>query len=354
MSHEIMGQRFISRVRPAWHDLGTLFPEDEKLTASEAAKRVAGDIQIVKAPLSYSLNGETKPVDKQVAIVRLPTPEQKEPMVFGVVNDKWKAETYPELAKALDKLSETYRVETAGLLKDGRLCFIGFKGPEWDVNGDPMESWFTANLSLNPGQGHRVLHSPVRVVCFNTNNAALQQSSLNLSIPHAADAKQQIGIAGNLVARFAEAQEKTKELCEAFANRTCTIEEAKTIFEAAYPEPTLPKKLQVIHNMTGGSEGSEMFKKSLDPNALDSIIKAEEAHQRATERAAILRDTALNRYHAFDPARLRGTVWAAYNAVTEVADWREGRDSAVSSMFGSRAKEKNRAFTQAMTLVGAN
>ena len=77
MGHEIMGERFISRVRPAWHDLGTLFPEDEKLSASEAAKRVAGDIQVVKAPLSYKLGDVVRPVDKQVAIVRLPAGEQR-------------------------------------------------------------------------------------------------------------------------------------------------------------------------------------------------------------------------------------------------------------------------------------
>lgn len=354
MSHEIMGERFISRVRPAWHDLGTLFPEGEKITASEAAKRVAGDIQIVKAPLSYKLGEVVRPVDKQVAIVRLPTPEQKDPMVFGVVNDSWKADSYPELAKALDKLSETYRVETAGLLRDGRLCFISFKGDSWDVAGDPMESYFNANLSLNPGQGHRMFHSPVRVVCWNTNNAALAQSSINLSIPHGADAKQQIGIAGNLAARFVEAQAKTKELCEAFAAKTCTVEEAESIFKAAFPEPMLPKKLQMVHSMTGGAEGAEMFKQSLDASALESLTKAQEGHEKAIKRQDELRETTRNRFHAFDPAHMRGTVWAAYNAATEVADWREGRNSAISSMWGTRAKEKGRAFAQAMTLVGAN
>jgi hypothetical protein len=54
---------------------------------------------------------------------------------------------------------------------------------------------------------------------------------------------------------------------------------------------------------------------------------------------------------AFDPANLRGTVWAAYNAVTEVSDWREGRNADESALFGSRAQEKSRAFNAAYALV---
>ena len=196
-----------------------------------------------------------------------------------------------------------------------------------------------------------MFHSPVRVVCWNTNNAALSQASINLSIPHCVDAKQQIGIAGDLAARFVEAQAKTKEMCEAFANTPCTLEQADSIFKAAFPDPKLPKKLQVIQDMTGSPEAADLFTQKLDAAALESVTKAKETFDRLMQKSAELRDTARTRYVGFDPERLAGTVWAAYNVVTEVADWREGRGAALSSLYGTRAKEKSRAFAQALTLV---
>jgi hypothetical protein len=347
-----MGDRFLSRERPAWHGLGVLFPEDEVLAASEAVKRVAGDVKVVTCPVSYELDGAARAAKDKVAVVRRPTADSPEPELFGVVGGKWRAEPYHEMARALDKLAETYRVETAGLLRGGRLCFLGLKGSGWDVAGDAMESYFVTNLSLEPGTGHRVMHTPVRVVCWNTNNAALGSASINLSIPHNADAKQQLGIAGDLVARFAEAQAKTKEVCEAFAAREVTVGEAERVFAAAYPEPRVPKKIEMLRGALG-TEGAELFKGQLSPAALQSVLAAEDNYEKAVARSRDLRVAVRERYHEFDPARLRGTAWAAYNAVTEVADWREGPRAAESSMWGTRSREKSRAFAEALGLVEA-
>lgn len=352
MSHEIMGQRFLSRDRPAWHGLGTLFPAEERISASEAVTRVTGDVEVVTCPLTYELDGRAVALADHVAVVRKPTADSPLPVPFGVVGKRWKADSYPALARALDKLSETYRVETAGLLKDGRLCFLSLRGEEWDVKGDGMQSYFVANLSLSPGKGHRVMHTPVRVVCWNTNNAARGQATINLSIPHGADAKQQIGIAGNLVARFREAQTKTKETCDAFASHAVTVDEAESIFAAAYPEPTVPKKVATLRNALG-DEGAELFKRTLDADALSSLLKAEDNFEALLKRSRELRQVARERYAMFDPARLRGTAWAAYNAVTEVADWREGPNAAASALVGSRAQEKTRAFAQTAAVVAA-
>jgi len=66
-----------------------------------------------------------------------------------------------------------------------------------------------------------------------------------------------------------------------------------------------------------------------------------------------LRATGVQQFEAFDPAHLRGSVWAAYNAVTEVSDWREsfGSDVGASVLFGNRAKEKQRAYAHALALI---
>ena len=55
MSHKIMGVRFEGRSKPAWHKLGNVFPLDSKVTINEVIRRVAGDIEHVKLPLTSPL-----------------------------------------------------------------------------------------------------------------------------------------------------------------------------------------------------------------------------------------------------------------------------------------------------------
>jgi len=360
VSHEILGERFISRERPAWHGLGTLFDADERISAEEAVKRVAGDISVQTFPVKFTMpmtgaDGKVQEmectVDDQVVVVRMPTHDDPNPEPFGIVGKNWKADPYPVLARSLNKLSETYRVETAGLLKDGALCFLALRGEPWDVKGDPMESYFTANLSLRPGEGHKVFHSPVRVVCWNTNTMALSQSTITLRIKHGMDAKQQIGLAGDLIVRFKEAQDKTKELCEAFANREVDVEEAKQVIDAAYPDPQVPHKIQQFRNACGSPEAYEMFMRTSDPKIVQTIQIAEERFEQLLKKQANLRETAFARYSGFNPKDMQGTLWAAYNSVTEVSDWREGRNADESCLFGARAAEKSRAFAASVAIL---
>ena len=351
MSHKIMGQRVLSRSKPMWHGLGTIMPADENITASEAMARTAGDLEVKTVPVSCEIDGVQTPISNHQAVVRMPTADTPKAEVFGIVGKDWKAESYVDLARGLDKLSEKYKVETAGVLENGKLAFLSMRGEDWDVVGDEMQSYFIANLSLKPRTGHRIIHSPVRVVCWNTNTAAKDQASISLSIPHNADAKQQLGIAGTLIEKFHQAQAKTKETCEAFAKRTVTVEEADRIFKAAFPDPTMPRKIQQLRDAVGGDEAFTVFTKNLDPNAMAEIATAQARFEQLMEKRIALREEARTRYTGFSPSHLGGTAWAAYNAVTEVADWREGKAPGMSTVWGPRAGEKSRAFAEALSIV---
>jgi hypothetical protein len=352
MAHRIFGNRFVSRKEPAWHGLGTIFPEEEVLTPSEAVKRVTGDVQFVRQPLYYGLPGEDKPDRKSdsFVILRLPTADDPNPEQIGIVSERWDLTPYHELAGALDKMDVSkYKVETAGLLMGGALCFFALRGEDWSVLGkDDMRSYFLTNLSLKPGIGHRVLHTTVRVVCANTNEAAISSSQIQLRIPHGADAKQQIGLCGDLVARFRKAQEETKRVFEIFASTPAPKDSVDKVFAAAWPEPKLPAKIKMLHNVVG-SEGMEVFKRNLDPIMLNSLVNAQEGYDREVERIRTMREAGAERFEAFEPRDLGGTIWAAYNAVTEVADWRgDQKNLGESVLIGSRAAEKTRAFGAAM------
>lgn len=345
MAHKIFGQRFISRREPAWHNLGTIFPEGATIQPVEAVKRVAGDIHIERVPLYYELGGNRRDAD-HFGIVRLPTNDDPEPLVLGVTSERWHPTTYPELARSLDKMdAAVYKVETCGLLSGGALCFIALRGEDWSVLGqDAMKTYFLVNLSLQPGVGHRVVHTTVRVVCNNTNEAAIASSNIQLRVQHGADAAQQIGLAGDLVMRFRSAQDETKAIFDQFASTPAPREAVETIFRKAWPDPVLPARVRLLKNVVG-EEGMEVFKKGLDPAALDSIVLAQERFEKQMAHIEEVREGGWDRYENFQPVPLRGTVWAAYNAVTETADWRgDGKTVGESVLIGSRGQEKIRAF----------
>jgi len=351
MSHEILGERFIARERPAWHNIAKrIFPADEVITARQAMTEIAGDVEVVQAPISYEIDGVSHKSAKQVMIVRKALPDDNQLRELGVTADSWVAASYAELAGALDDLSDKYKIETAGLLKHGGLAFLCFRAEDWHVKGDEMRSYFAANFSLTPGIGHKIFHSPVRVVCWNTNTLAESQATINLSIPHASDALQRIKLASRLVSQFHEMKEKTQVIFDSFASQFVTAIEARTIFEAAFPTPKLPSKLRLIKEQLNETE-AETFKRALTPDLLIGLENAQDQHDRAIEHAEKLRVTAAERFEVFEPTKLRGTAWAAYNAVTEVSDWREGRGADQSAIFGSRAKEKSRAFVKTLELV---
>ena len=351
MAHKILGNRFIARAKPAWHNIAKrIFGENEVITAREAMAEVAGDVEIVRAPVSYEIDGQQIRADKQQAIVRKPVSDDNQHRLLGFTAESWVAASYTELAGALDPLSKEYKVETAGLLKKGGLAFLCFRAEDWAVKGDEMRSYFAANFSLTPGIGHKVFHSPVRVVCWNTNTMAESQASINLSIPHSTDSLQRIELAARLVGQFHEMKDKTQEIFEAFADRHISTIEANAIFAAAYPDPSMPSKLKFVKQSLNETE-SETFKQALTPSLLIALEQAQETYDRACANAVALRETAVERMEAFEPANLRGTAWAAYNAVTEVSDWREGRNADVSAVMGTRSREKSRAFAEAMVLV---
>lgn len=168
MAHEILGNRFIARAKPAWHNIAQrIFGENEKITAREAMAEVAGDIEVVQAPLSYELEGVQYKDPKNVAIVRKPTNDDALHRVLGITTDTWVAASYAQLAAALDDLANSYKVETAGVLKQGGLkqgglAFLCFRAEDWSVRKLIIACPSAANFSLTPGVGHKVFHSPVR------------------------------------------------------------------------------------------------------------------------------------------------------------------------------------------------
>lgn len=357
MAHGILGNRFSERFNekgPAWHRLGETFDKDLKLVASEIAARVAGDVVVESRPLHYYTSaGKLIALDKHCVIVRCPTQDDPQERIFGVSNEGWKQVNYVKLCRAaLDELSKKYPVETAGVLDEGAMFFLSMRGPDFSVKGDQMEDYFIANLSNMVGVAHKIMAAPQRVVCRNTNLLAASKATISLAIPHGESAESRIALAATLVARFKELTGKVQETFNMLAGYMVTQPQLDRILTAAYPEPNVPTEVKLFREaLTSNEEG--MLKQVLGEK-FTRIVKAQEDYEKSRKRVSDIRETARERFEMFDPSHLRGTAWAAYNAVTEVSDWREGRGAEQSSVWGSRAQEKTRAYSEAMAVATGN
>lgn len=351
MSHELLGERFLNRgTTPAWHELGRQFPEGQFILASEAAAQVAGDVVVGARELFFKdSNGLYVPIEENRAIVREAVTEDPVQRVFGITSDRWTDFAYAKLAEVLDPLSRELRVETAGLIKEGRILFMCFEGPDYDVMGDPCNSFLTVNLSQLPKLAHEARLSTIRVVCKNTNDLSRRLAKINLTIPHHANQAARLVLAAEIVKAYGRATEQAKEVFEQFAKTPIDTVSVSKLIENVWKNPDLPVEIRLLERAIDLGKESE-FRSALPESWDEEKVRAR--HQAAVDRIAAIRGMARHSFASFEPTKLAGTVWAAYNAVTETADWREGRNASVSSFVGERYEEKIRGFEEACVLAG--
>jgi len=357
MAHELVGSgqhgyRFNYKGEPGWHQLGEQYGDDEVPTAEEAVAKATDGVRVVKTPMQYTIDGQRYTSESQFNIVRMPIPEDKRMREFGVVGKSWQLESYAKCGKIFNKLTEQYPVETCGLIKHGSVCFLALKADDWDVSGDKMTSYLTIMLSMQPGESHRVVHTNVRSVCNNTLQIAISSASLNIKIPHESDSTSQMALAADIVKAFHESKEEAKKLCEGLASTEFTVDEAMAVFARAFPTPAKPRKLRMLDKAFPDVTERVTYIKNLDPEEMANIKLAEARFEQLLGRSESLRKIAMEKYTKFDTPRFANTAWAAYNAATEVSDWREGRNQFESAFAGSRAQEKVRAF-KATTEIAA-
>lgn len=357
MSASLLGKRFVHREgKPGWHRLAQkIWGAAEKILPSEAMEVVAGNIVIFAKKIHWiDDQGVQREIKNRQAVLRGPVPEDDKVVLMGITADAWKFPGYHVLAKALDGLVDKtgLRVATAGVLLDGRRAFICFEGDPYDIRGDEVKDYTSALISAEPGRSHEFINSPVRTECVNTEGRGRDTASVMFRISHTYDAPQRLALVGNLSVKARDMREKAKATFEAFADFAITQSEAVAIFAAAFPDPSMPAQVSLLKERLNEAE-AETFKANLTHDLLQSLLVSEERYQKSCENARKVRDSYMECYEGFNPPKLRGTAWAAYNAVTESADWRDGRNADESMMIGSRSQEKARAFAESVKIVSA-
>ena len=173
---------FSVREKP-WHGLGVIV---EDAPSSKDALRLAGlDWRVVQKPL-FTDSGL---VEGYKANIR-----ESDDSVLGVVTDRYKVVQNTEAFAFTDNLlGEGVKYETAGSLQGGKKVWILARLPrEYIMSGERITPYLVFSNTHDGSGAVKVAITPVRVVCNNTLNLALNTANRCFSMVHTGDIKGKI------------------------------------------------------------------------------------------------------------------------------------------------------------------
>ena len=167
-----------------WHGLGT---KVEEAVDSEEALRIAGlNWTVIQKPV-YTEDHIFIPNYK--ANIR-----ESDDKVLGIVTDRYAVVQNQEAFAFTDSLlGEGVRYETAGALQQGKKVWLLAKLPDrYKILDDEIESYLVFANSHDGSGAIKVALTPVRVVCQNTLNLALNSAKRTWSEIHVGDVNQKL------------------------------------------------------------------------------------------------------------------------------------------------------------------
>lgn len=347
MAAGIWGDRVMSREKPMWHELGTVF--SKKLKAVTAVKKSGCDYKVTLQPLGVDMGGFMIPAPGMAAIMREPTPDDDQYRIFGTVAEDYGLIDNLWLAEQLDKLTGEWPVETIGALHHGKTFFMSLNAGSAAVAGEEITQYFVVSDTKDGRNSLQIAFTPVRVVCQNTLTAGLKQATISGAIAHRKTIHSEVELKTDLFAQMQQAQHRVLESFEAMAGIILEDGDVAEIFEATYPYPRKPKNVKVLDTLRELDNAEEY------QELIDKYTSVDAAWQAEFERMDNFRNGAwevLDRMNQ-ENGKLANSVWYAYNALVEVEDYRKGPEATTpaSILFGSRARTKRRAWAAAMEYV---
>ena len=283
---------FVSARQHAWHRLGTVLPAEFDAAQAMSYARLGGwnvrTMALQTAPvLSEDGVFGALPVPEQFATVRT-NPVSDGVDVLGVVGRGYTVIQNEEHADLLNRVvdeSGGAHFETAGSLRGGRSVFLSMKLPRtMNIGGiDPVDLYLIALNSHDGTSAFRLLVSPVRVVCANTQALALRRAQSSFSIRHTSGAR------GN-IAQAREALGLTFKYAEVF-EREAEQMIAQSLTDAQFAQ---------IVGKLWTTESESKRSATITANRADVLT-------------GLFSDAPTN-------ASIRGTRWAGYQAITEYLD----------------------------------
>lgn len=348
MSANIFGERFLSRGKPAWWDMEGLhtFPLERQATATSILEEAGLDYVVEKWPIVASGGTRSKviAVPNKMALVRQPVPGDNVYRTFGVCGPEYEVVQNRDLAALLDPISEKWAIETAGALGQGEKFFMTFNAGEQAVKGtDLVKKYFAVVDDKSYGRSLRFIFTPVRVVCQNTLKVGIKSATFTALVPHNAKVQETAKWRLKIIQEMEKAQEETMRVFDKMAETKLDETQTAAVIDAAFRKPNAGPKTSLAYEMDGNVD-EEFSALMVDLN------KAKGRLEYADERNEVFKQGTYELLEKFNDEfpQFAGTAWAAYNAVAECSDWRNGGAKVAESvLIGPRSREKERAFVVA-------
>jgi phage/plasmid-like protein (TIGR03299 family) len=326
MAHELEEQNgktsFASFREPAWHGLGTVFNEEKNTNEMLVAANLNNwNVRLEDMPIPSHLTS-----DKSYQyVVRTNPTTNTQTDVLGVVGERYHVLQNEDLFSFGDNILDGGgRWETAGSIKGGRVVFGSLaleRETVLDPNGvaDKVKTYLLINTSHDGSIAIQASITPVRVVCANTLNLALNRTrkkdgvKQSFKIRHTQTANGKVQIARETLGMANKYMDEFDKMAHAMIAKEISAKDFNDIILAAYPKP--------------------------DKDTKGAIKKWE-------NKVDMINDIYTGEFNGM----IAGNAWGAFNALTERLDWyRSARGGSNESMLAAASgfdaatnAEKNR------------
>lgn len=307
-----------------WHGIGTAV--DGLATSAQAIQKAGLDWT---AQVKELTTADGIPVEQSKAIVRSDTNE-----VLGVVGNRYQPLQNVEAFEFFDDIvgAEQAIYETAGSLGNGQRVWLLAKMPDFIQVGnsdDVIEKYVLLSNSHDGSSPVNVLVSPIRVVCANTLTLALKTADKRrLTVRHTASMKDRMKEAEKVLDITNKIYQEVGDIFNAMSNVKMGVKQTEEFFA----------------DVLGRDEDGELS------TAKKNLIW----HNPQFENSGILTQL-VEEGAGSDINGVRGTLWGAYNALTEFVDhhktFSKNTDHLDAIWFSGGAKLKENAMSVAKNML---
>ena len=282
---------FFSNREIPWHRLGVI--TDGAQNVEDALRLAQLDWTVYKSDEPVQV-----PVPNATGVTMVSTPGRyityrDHPKLglqgLGVVGEQYTVIQNKEAFDFLNALThESGAVfETAGSLFDGRQVFVSMKMPQHISIGegtDTVDLYLVCSTSHDGSKAFTVFITAVRPVCANTVQFGLQSAVSKWHIKHTSNVKGKVQQARESLDMVVEYQSAFQTEVDRLVSEPMSTQEFRTFTERLMPTSDKMSTLQ--------------------------IMRAEQS-----------REQLFGLWNAPTQGNVKGTRWAAFNTVTEWADW---------------------------------
>ena len=230
MAHEVESLMYTSNDKNGrfvpWHGLGT--PVQESPTSADALRLAGLDWRVEAKPI-YTNDGIKIP--GYVANTR-----DSDNSVLGVVTEKYKIVQNEDAFAFTDSLiGGDVRYETAGSLRNGKSTFLLAKLPDKKILDDDFGQYLCFTNTHDGSGAVKVMMTPVRVVCNNTLNLALNTTKRMWTCKHMGSMKDKLHEAEETLGFASKYMDNLAVVAERLANVSLRDEEIQAIVAELFP-----------------------------------------------------------------------------------------------------------------------